>query len=118
MDFSGYVGLPWKLGGRDRDGVDCWGLLCVFCGEEFGVTPPLHQDRTGAFTVTREGDFAGWERLDAPEVGCGVLLRRPRSLHVAVVAEGGRFLNIEEDGMSVLAPRVAGRVDGYWRLRR
>ena len=32
-----YSGIPWKSGGRDRDGIDCAGLVALFLREEFGI---------------------------------------------------------------------------------
>ena len=34
---SAYVGLPFKEGGRHRDGLDCYGLLRLVINERFAV---------------------------------------------------------------------------------
>lgn len=44
-----YTGLPWKNGGRDRAGLDCWGLVRLVAAERFGATLPAYDE-----TVWRE----------------------------------------------------------------
>lgn len=41
-----YVGLPWKNGGRARDGLDCWGLARLVAAERFGAELPAYDTTT------------------------------------------------------------------------
>ena len=38
-----YVGLPFKEGGRDRQGLDCYGLLRLVINERFAGTVPEYE---------------------------------------------------------------------------
>lgn len=88
-----YVGLPWKDGGRDRDGVDCAGLAMLWLAEQRGVTVALKTDaETDVETVLQgHGKTAELERGDLE------FYREKRSgkvRHVTVYLGGGRRLNI------------------------
>lgn len=53
-----YVGLPFKVHGRHRDGVDCWGLVRLVLAERFRIEVPIYAD-----------GYAGAGREDAREIG-------------------------------------------------
>lgn len=40
VDLSRYVGLPYKMRGRDFSGIDCLGLVQAFYRDELGVEIP------------------------------------------------------------------------------
>ncbi|NMW23861.1 C40 family peptidase, partial [Rhodanobacter denitrificans] len=39
-----YVGIPYRTHGRDRAGVDCWGLVRLVMAEVFGAELPDYGD--------------------------------------------------------------------------
>ncbi len=129
-DWAGvYVGLPFKAGGRDRSGLDCWGLLITVLREQFGKVIPAYDgigfqegcDRA-ALATFMEDHRQDWIEVPAGQVqpGDGVLLRMMgHPIHVAVVVARGWMLHIE-DGIDACLERWDGpkwqkRVMGLYR---
>lgn len=50
-----YLDLPWKIGGRDRSGIDCWGLVRLVYQEECGLILPSWLDDPHALDATVRG---------------------------------------------------------------
>ena len=111
---NGYVGIPWRELGRDRDGCDCWGLFRLIMAERFGVALPAYggqgyRDRDDApgvaslistgltawIEVARRNPVTGMAPLGAERPGDGVLMRR-RGLPIHVgVANVMRFADVD-----------------------
>ena len=125
MNFDRYVGLPWVQGGRDFDGCDCWGLVCLFWRHERGIVLP-----TFAYASTQAGEVAGVVARAMPsfapvESGAAlpgdiaVIRRGGEPSHVGILAPRQRLLHVESAAApSVLEPITAGlsrRVEGIFR---
>lgn len=114
-----YVGLPWRDGGRDFDGVDCYGLVWLWFRHEVGLRLPRFDhayanaaDRSETAPLIEAG-CAAWRSV-AIRPGAVALVRRGRDpAHVALVAPGRRLLHIDKrDGLSCLVPLTEA-----WRRR-
>lgn len=118
--IDGLVGLPWSEGGRDRGGIDCWGLVRLYY-MGLGVDLPAFCHRTGDFTSLGPEELAGWVMIPQPEKAGDVLVyQRPRSrLHVGVYVGRGRMLHIDTDQPSGIVdlthPRLGRRIGVYRR---
>lgn len=105
-----YVGLPFAEHGRDRAGLDCWGLVRLFLAEQAGIVMPRY-DRTDDvetvlahekrdFAVVPVGDAACFDVLI-----CNEHVRRNERwakapVHVAVCVAPGLALHITKGATS------------------
>lgn len=126
-----YVGIPFATYGRDRSGIDCWGLFALVWKEKLGrELPPydgahFHEDCVvrdiGRDALAYAGLFqpieAGNERL-----GDGILIRvRGFPLHLAMVVAPGWMLHVEMHTDSCLSRyrdfAWERRISGFYRYR-
>jgi cell wall-associated NlpC family hydrolase len=131
MNFDSLVGLPYRDKGRDRAGLDCWGLVRLAFLELRGIELPAYGEdystaadrRAVAELVAGEIEPAwrpiapGLEQpLDAVLVREG---RFPR--HVGLVTAPGKMLHVAPDHPSRIesyrAGAIAPRIVGFFRLR-
>jgi cell wall-associated NlpC family hydrolase len=133
---SDYVGLPFVDGGRDRSGVDCWGLVRLVYAERVGIPLP-------DFAEIRAKDWraVGREIADAvnedewlpvlrgQEKELDVVLMRGHGstgrglvglpCHVGVIAPLGAVLHVEAGTDAVapklVSPTVKDRIVGVYR---
>jgi cell wall-associated NlpC family hydrolase len=121
-----YVGLPFKDGGRDRAGVDCWGLVALAYREILGIELPLYGEISAndLRRVSREVDAGkdGWTRVDVPQAMDVAVMRLPSSArpgHVGLYDGAGHILHAEKaSGVAledIRSPMIAARLIGFWR---
>jgi cell wall-associated NlpC family hydrolase len=99
-NLSNYIGIRYKDRARDDDLLDCWGLLCLFYRQEFGILLPEYTVDTpdGAKYVaelvagTRKEPV--WAPVSTIQYG-DVLLFRVQGLpiHCGVSVGEGEFLH-------------------------
>jgi cell wall-associated NlpC family hydrolase len=125
-----YIGLPFAERGRDRKGVDCWGLVRLVMAEQFGRSLPAftneydhtcNQTKIAAL-VARE--VPRWRKVVASEEQLGdVIVMRVRGvpMHVGLVLGDGQMLHTEKGINSTLerytSSRWHQRLAGFYRYR-
>jgi len=117
-----YVGLPFRAHGRDRGGVDCWGLVRLVLAERFGLALPSYvggyagvEDAEDIGRLIR-GEMGPWREIPAggERAGDVVLMRlMNQPMHIGVVVAPGWMLHIEE-GIDACLDRYDG---ARWRRR-
>lgn len=129
-DWTEYVGIPFRYGGRDRKAVDCYGLVRMVLRERFSVTAPdyiypdapehveladvaLAAERDGFWSPVVKylapGDVVLLRANDLP-THCGIIIDKQfRMLH----AQAGTCSCIER----LTAPKWKNRIVGYYRAR-
>lgn len=129
-----YVGLPWKNGGRARDGLDCWGLARLVAAERFGAALPAYDEaiwrecerRRDQVEINAElaafmngerikGWSTVWEVSSAPPdeplgggrvvAGDVAMIRNlGAAIHVGIVIAPGHMLHIEDEIDAMCVP--------------
>jgi len=121
-----YVGIPYKIGGRTKEGADCYGLVRLILNEKFGKKLPLLSEiQEGTETGNAEAICAGRPLIPArpvemPEDGDIVAMNiRGRLAHLGVYWNGwvihtlsGHDSALDRfDGI-----RLKGRIEGIYRV--
>ncbi|MBU6475066.1 MAG: C40 family peptidase [Alphaproteobacteria bacterium] len=125
-----YIGLPFKGHGRDRSGLDCWGLARLVMAEQFGLALPSHAEAYQRTTQTEliaeliAREAQKWKIVPSGQEQCGdviVLRVRGRPMHVGLVLGDRQMLHIERGIDSVIerynGPHWAERIAGFYRYK-
>jgi len=123
-----YIGLPFKDQGRDRAGLDCWGLVRLVMAEQFGIALPsfaAEYKRTveaGLIGALVEREAALWLNVNTGEEQRGdviVLRLMGQPMHVGLVLGDRQMLHIEQGIDSAIehytATRWQDRIFGFYR---
>lgn len=123
---SDYVGIPWRLHGRDRRGCDCWGLACTVYRDR-GIVLPDYLDYGSA---DEHGEIASliagatgsplWQLVETPAPYDIAVFRRGRlDTHVGIVVEPGLMLHMADEDCAKIERYDGGawrhRLTGHWR---
>jgi hypothetical protein len=122
-----YLNIPFKEGGRDLDGLDCWGLARLVYKEEFGIELPSF---AGEYDVNDPKLLheiiiqhkESWEKLTKPEPNCIVLFRMlGTESHIGVVISPTQFLHTRDKYTSAVENLAStewkNRIVGYFKYR-
>jgi len=96
---SAYVGIPFRIFGRDRDGIDCYGLVRLVLAEQYGVTIPdmwyrTADDITEGFAHERAQSY--WQPVAPKQAlpGDVVVFRVARwPIHCGIMVTPSTFLH-------------------------
>lgn len=117
-----FVGLPWRPKGRDRSGIDCYGLARLAWGEVRGFWLPTYTDgykaaQAPAVASRIKGEMWEWVREVPPAEASPwdfILIRKGQwPTHIGLVTTPGKMLHIEAEQTS----NVTRYTDPEWRLR-
>jgi len=125
MKLADFIGLPWEVGGRSFDGIDCGGLCMLAARHLYGIEIPdmWKYDETNNLAITikvLQDLYTLASQIDKPCNGDVISLQfSPGYVHYGLFVDG-RMLHISEDTRSRLsrrAPRLNDNI-AYWRFGR
>lgn len=123
-----YLGLRYAARGRSREGIDCWGLVCLVYREQLGVELPSYDDEKVSAEEKHEaealfrGEMGKWSDVPAEEAReFDVLwMRDPHhrlATHVGIVVRPGLMLHASSNQQSGSERGVVSTADydcGLW----
>lgn len=130
--ITGYVGIAWMENGRDRAGVDCWGLVRLVLAEQAGFWLPSYGEigHVSLLAIARAMEFEraspDWIDLtdQARRLLDVVVMRRlgeagSRPVHCGIMVSERQMLHVERasDSHRVYLdhPSVRSRILGIYR---
>lgn len=126
-DVGHLIGIPYRSGGGDFSGADCWGLCKLAARDVFGKRLPdyIYADASNgieAGQVIDEGCLT-WRRVEPGQERAGDIITLrvtlPWPTHCAIVVEPGLMLHTLAGHDSALESydtvKWSRRVDGFWR---
>lgn len=122
-----YIGIPYKLNGRDFSGIDCLGLVWLYLRDQGIVFPdgdnlPIDENwQESAESRFIKGLDAIAERVEAPQKNDVVLIHCLRqTAHIGVMINSQELLHSPDESGSqtnLLSNYGKHRILGFWRLR-
>lgn len=125
-----YIGIPFKSGGRDKSGLDCYGLVRLVYIEQFDATLPDLRDLYKNALDTNEtaplyqkyAPLLRGDKSNCPKPGdVAVILERGLPTHLGIYAGGGYILHVTRHFGTILQrvtnPNLKGRVEGYYAVK-
>lgn len=103
MWWNEYIGVKFKVKGRDKDGVDCWGLVRLVYAEQFNIELPDYlecydsvDDKKALSELMGNEKNNGWVEQKEPKEGDTLLLRMDGvPFHVGIYTKDGMFIHCE-----------------------
>ena len=122
-----YIGIPYKLHGREMDGLDCWGMICQVYRRELRRALPSYAEN---YEHTLDGDGFGksfeeelckWEPVDTPrEYDVAWCRSAGVECHTGVILGDGKMLHSMMDNDSCIVridnPAWSRRIQQCYRI--
>lgn len=118
MKYDDLINVPYKVHGRGRDGMDCYGVI-IECAKRYGK-PIADVDSDGMDSISVADaeryvkDGLHLTKATDADVGTIVECEYEGNLHCGYVVERGKVLHATKHGVKV-SPLGALKVTGLWR---
>jgi cell wall-associated NlpC family hydrolase len=118
------IGIPYVLGGRTKEGADCYGYVWMLLKERGYILPKYDIDYTmsdRANLIRSNAPLILGQELDAPEELCIVLMYRGKyPVHIGLYINGKVYHTTKSTGS--ICEKVSGlnkknRKVEFWRVK-
>lgn len=126
MIFDRYVGIPFKRMGRDRAGLDCYGLIRLVLEEQAGIKLPSYsEDDPDGWSIEshaiahKKVSYTDARALDVAILYSNVrtgLIWKSVPCHIGVFVDAKNILHIEEGVSSRVQPAAELRIHSVVRV--
>lgn len=121
MNPLSYVGIPYKVNGRDRNGLDCFGLDKLLYAEDGILLPDLFAETETEKEKLRNELFkkVKYTKIDKPVKPCIIEIEfRGAPLHSGVYIGNGFFIHATEGRGVIIEPlrRYEKRIRGFYKV--
>lgn len=108
--LNDYIGIPYRFGGRDIDGVDCYGLCKLIYENEFEETLPdwtFDEIDLSLFNkeIVKQVSGGTFEQLEEPQDSCFAICYRTRAAHHMGLFFGNGIIHCTDNAGTVYEPR-------------
>lgn len=120
MWYNKYIDIPYRDGGRDASGLDCWGLVRLVYKDQYNIQLPNLSDQ---YTTAKDHDQVSevlarekenWSAQQTAEVGDVIVFKMlGAETHVGIYLGDSKFLHIRE-GVNSVVESVDSRL---WKHR-
>jgi murein DD-endopeptidase / murein LD-carboxypeptidase len=86
-EIRNWIGVPYKLGGNDKKGIDCSGLVCIIYKNVYGKILPrmsLQQYEGCKKNALKEGDLVFFNPGKGDVSHVGIYLKDHQFIHASV----------------------------------
>lgn len=124
-----YVGIPFKSGGRNSDGCDCYGLVRMILKNEYHYElPSLDKQYLDALNIDATKKLFKeflplicCQKIDSPEEkALAIIKNQGLATHVAIYAGDGNIIHTMLHTGTVIErlsnPSLIGRIEGWYRV--
>lgn len=119
-----YVGLPYKKKGRDRNGIDCYGLVRLVLWDLLGQNWPsyLEEDPDGSTIVKLASALEKVEEPRRFDIAIIMIAKREggkyvfRPTHMGIFCNAFQVLHIEDGSFSRVQPAKELKINSILRV--
>lgn len=96
--YDDLIGISFKDGGRDKSGLDCWGLAKECFKRQRITVQDYDISAMATASIDRElqSNQTTWHEIDSPAIGCLVLINiscQGFANHVGIYVGAGKFIH-------------------------